>query len=329
LNIEGNGNGNFASFGVIDFELNGVVAAGATAENPRGIGLELLQSNAGFSRNGPYRVYVTSAAAAQIPIDANIVYQVGNNGIDCVPSILSTDAVLVATYPGVHYSPTGTLLSDGTVDDIALYGSGFETALLDAISSQGSLRLLIVPEQDMTAATFAGNTNAVWEGATLFGDFKSTLAEPMTVVGESLTITRGTYVSGDINSLSASDNVDLSLSRSSGDIQSRTELEIRSTSPFANPSAMEVTLEGSVFARSAVSQRIELFDYVAGGWEQIDLRDASRFSDGVVNIMPSGDLSRFVQPGTRAMSARIHFQSLNPRQQFSSNTDLFQWTVTP
>lgn len=329
LNIEGDGNGSFASFGVIDLDLSDVIEAGVTAENAQEIGLELLQSNAGFSRNGPYSVYVASAAAAQIPIDQNIVYQVGNNSIDCVPASLSIDAAFIAKYPGVHYSPDGSLLPDGTIDDVALYGPAFATALLDAINSHEVLRLLIVPDQDDTAATFAGSTNAVLAGPTLFGFYSSLQAEPMIVVGETLSVTRGNLVSGNIDSLGVSDNVDLSLSRSASDIQSRTEFEIQGTSPYATPSQLEVSLEGSVFARSVVTQRIELFDYDVGAWEQIDVRNASRFVDGTATVSPGGDVSRFIQPGTKSIAARIHFQSLNPRQQFSSNTDLFQWTITP
>ena len=329
LNIEGDGNGNFASFGVIEFDFNGVIAEGVTAENLKDVGLELLQSNAGFSRNGPYSVYVTSAAAALIPIDADISYQVGNNGIACVPASLANNAIFVTKYPGVHYTPSGSLLPDGTIDDVAFYGPAFETSLLDAINAGGVLRLLIVPEQDDTAATFAGNTNSVWSGPTIFGDYSMRASEPMIVVGETFSVTRGNFVSGNITSLAASDNIDLSVNRSSADIQSRTELEIQGTSPFEVPSELEITLEGSVFARSVVTQRIELFDYVLGTWEQVDLRDASRFSDSVVNVSPTGDVSRFVESKTRAIAARIRFQSLNPRQQFSSNTDLFQWTITP
>ncbi len=259
------------------------------------VGLELLQSNAGFSRNGPYSIYITSATAAQIPIAANIVYQVGNNGIACVPASLANNAMFVTKYPGVHYTPSGSLLPDGTIDDVALYGPALKASLLDAILNAGGvLRLLIVPEQDDTAATFAGNTNSVWSGPTIFGDYSMRVSEPMIVAAETFSVTRGNFVSGNIASLAASDNIDLSVNRSSADIQSRTELEIQGTSPIEVPSELEITLEGSVFARTVVTQRIELFDYDLGAWEQVDLRDASRFSDGVVNVSPTGDVSRFV-----------------------------------
>ena len=121
--------------------------------------------------------------------------------------------------------------------------------------------------------------------------------------------------------------MDVSIRRNTADIQSRTEFEVDSSSPIANPASIEVTLEGSVFARSAVNQIIELFEYDNGVWEQVDSRAASRFSDAVAIVPVTGDVSRFVEAGTLNVKARVRYQSANPRQQFSSNTDQFIWTI--
>ena len=75
-------------------------------------------------------------------------------------------------------------------------------------------------------------------------------------------------------------------------------IEVKGFSPVASPSSLEVTLEGSVFARSQVYQTIELYDYVAGVWEQVDARAATRFTDSTVTLAATGDLSRFVEGGT-------------------------------
>jgi hypothetical protein len=150
---------------------------------------------------------------------------------------------------------------------------------------------------------------------------------PENVVPDSLTITRGNYVSGDETSLAYSDNVDLALQRLVTDIQSRTEFVVLGTSPTATPSRMEVNLEGAVFARSTVVQTVELWDYVAGAWELVDTRNASNMVDLKVRLILGGDLSRFVDPTTLSIEARIHFQSLSPRQRFASNTDQFYWTI--
>ncbi len=155
----------------------------------------------------------------------------------------------------------------------------------------------------------------------------------MDVVPESLLVTRGTYVSGGVFDLAESDNVDLSVTRASSDIQSRTEFTVQAVSPVAFPSSLEITLEGSVFARSQVNQTIELLTIDGSGhqeWEQIDTRPATQFTDSTVTIVlnPATNLSRFiVDPLTMRMEARVRYQSVNPRQQFSSNTDQFIWAI--
>lgn len=155
------------------------------------------------------------------------------------------------------------------------------------------------------------------------------LRVPLAVPGDSFEVTRGTLGSGGIEELEASDNLDLSIRRNTSDTQSRTEFEIRAVGPVASPSTMEVTLEGSVFGRTQVDQTIELFDYAAGVWEEVDTREATRFTDSVVTVAATGDLSRFVETGTMCVKARIRYQSISPRQRFSSNTDQFFWTITP
>ncbi len=117
------------------------------------------------------------------------------------------------------------------------------------------------------------------------------------------------------------------MQRLTTDIQSRTEFVVMGTSPTANPGSLEVTLEGAVFARSPVVQTIELYDYVAAAWELVDSRNATNMIDSTATVAATGDLSRFVDPTTLAVEARIHFQSLSPRQRFASNTDQFIWTI--
>ncbi len=149
------------------------------------------------------------------------------------------------------------------------------------------------------------------------------------VTPDSVIVTRGTPNAGGVFELSSSDNLDLSIRRAAADIQSRTEFEVKGVSPVPLPSTLDVTVEGSVFARSTVNQAIELFDYVAGGWEVIDTRAAARFNDATVKISATGDVTRFVETGTRCMQGRVRYLSLNPRQQFTSNTDQFIWEIGP
>ena len=149
------------------------------------------------------------------------------------------------------------------------------------------------------------------------------------VVPNSFLVTRGDYVSGDETDLADSDNADLSLRRSNSDLQSRTEFEVKSTSPTATPTIFEFTLEGSVFARGNVVQTIELFDYDTAAWELVDTTNANRapMPDTVVTATATGDLSRFVEAGTMCIEARILYKSDRNRQKFASNTDQAIWTI--
>lgn len=148
-----------------------------------------------------------------------------------------------------------------------------------------------------------------------------------TISPQVMTITRGVLAAGDAQTLAQADGVDVSIRRSNTDIQSRTEFEITSVSPILSPTTMEVNLKGSVFARTSVVQSIGLFNFDTNSWVQIDSRDASRFIDRIDTIAITGNVARFVELGTGQIKARVNFQSENPRQQFTSNTDGFNWQV--
>lgn len=147
-----------------------------------------------------------------------------------------------------------------------------------------------------------------------------------TVTPDSYVVTQGTEVSGDISSLDESDDVDLSVRRAVQDVQARTMIELNGTSPFSNPGSLDVTLESSVFARTQVVQSIELYNFDSDSYEQIDSRDAARFTDATVEASATGDLSRFVESGSNAVRARIVYDSTNPRQRFTCHNDLFSWS---
>lgn len=153
------------------------------------------------------------------------------------------------------------------------------------------------------------------------------IAVPETVVPVTVAVTAGNLASGGATQLASSDNADLSIRRSNTDIQSQTVFELEAVSPTDNPTLFDITLEGSVFARTTVNQTIELWDYDDGEWVNIDTRTASRFVDGTAIVSPTGDLSRFVETGVGTILARVRFNSLDPRQNFTSNSDLFTWTI--
>lgn len=172
-----------------------------------------------------------------------------------------------------------------------------------------------------------GIGSAYGENRIVLTDYQHIGGTDIDVTPNSMTVVRGNHAAGTAANLVASDNQDVSIQRRNTDIQSRTLLEVSGTSPTPNPNSIKVTLEGSVFARTTVTQIVQLYNYNNDSWEIVDSRNARRLIDSVVEISPNGDVSRFVQTGSREMKARILYRSSNARQQFSSNTDQFLWTV--
>ncbi len=127
------------------------------------------QENESITRDGPISVFVASPTATAVNIDSAVQFQTGNSGLACVPGSLSTGAELVATYPAVHHAPDGTDLPDGTLDEIVLHRDAIRTAILNALNTDGKIRLIVVPDHPATAATYSGNTNSSYSGPTLQG----------------------------------------------------------------------------------------------------------------------------------------------------------------
>lgn len=150
---------------------------------------------------------------------------------------------------------------------------------------------------------------------------------PQRVVPDSIMVTHGNQFSGGALQLGTSDDADLSIRRSPQDILARTEFEVSGISSVGKPGSIEIVFEGSVFSRTPIQQTIEMFNHTDTSWEQVDLRPASRFSDATVILPISGDVSRFVDPVTREIKARVNFQSPTARTSFASNTDQFVWIV--
>ncbi|MEM7453817.1 MAG: hypothetical protein AAF456_05605 [Planctomycetota bacterium] len=150
---------------------------------------------------------------------------------------------------------------------------------------------------------------------------------PVTVVPESVVPAFGDLVSGGLPELAEDDGFDYVMSRRISDLQARTQFDVAAVSPAIDPSHFELTVKASVFARGTVTQSVDLFNYDSGTWEQVDSRLASRFGDTSVSISPIGDLSRFVEPGTCVIEARVRHRAVGQRQQFSTRTDRFVWAI--
>ncbi|MEM7457258.1 MAG: hypothetical protein AAF456_23145 [Planctomycetota bacterium] len=157
------------------------------------------------------------------------------------------------------------------------------------------------------------------------GTVSAFLLNPANTFADTIQVTRGTVRAGSLNDLIASDDNDLSVSRNPVDVQPTISIEFCTQSFISSPDDLTFTLESSVFARANISQEIELFDFSSQQWEQVDMRNASRFGDLTVTVDTSGNVSRFVEAGSRAMKARVTFNSAQPRARFSANIDRVEW----
>ncbi len=326
LTVEGSSNGSFASFAMLDFDLSNHLGKLPPATGVRNISLEIRQSNAGFSTNGPVSFYLTTPAAAAIPINSSIVYQSGQNELLCVPTVLSTGAERIATYAAVHRSNTGGVFPNGTLDQIVLFGDALEQALTNALNGDGLLRLLAVPDEAATAATWTGFTSNLGP-LSLALDVTSDNGN-VDVFPNQLSITIGTQVAGKLESLNASDD---------DRVRILSALPAKSGGPFVQaavsgmlgtsvPQTLSLTLESRTNTPNIV-QSIEIFNFATAAWEQVDSSDANLI-DTTILVFVTGDPARFAGPGNLILT-RISWTAVGPVTMFpwAVDLDLFKWSA--
>ncbi|MEM9056637.1 MAG: endonuclease/exonuclease/phosphatase family protein, partial [Pseudomonadota bacterium] len=146
FNVQGSDNGNFASFGVADFDLGSVTD---NVVEVTGLELAIAESNAGFTTDGTYAIYVTDATQLSIQADDSPLTYQGGDGVASVDPLL-TGLTLAAT---VQFVEEG----DGVQDLVALNLD--PSALAAAINAGETLRLVFAPEEPQVAATYAGQGN--------------------------------------------------------------------------------------------------------------------------------------------------------------------------
>ena len=247
--------------------------------------------------------------------DYAVIWDV-NSGPDNLEALIVNGRVVLLEGDAIDWN------GDGTID-----GSDQGATLTDFTG----ISALTLSNRDGSLVDLCFTADCDVNGTVLEGGFFMTvdLSPVQTVNVDSFNVTRGEYVSGGLPELANSDNSDLVARRANNDIQSRVFVEFKSFSPTETPSRFDLTFEAAVFARSTVVQSIDMFNYDTGDWEEVDSRNAQRLVDLVTVVTPAGDLSRFVEPGTGCIEARVRFQSVSPRQKFSANIDHVIWTISP
>ncbi len=114
--------------------------------------------------------------------------------------------------------------------------------------------------------------------------------------------------------------------------------EVESVLPTDTPGILEFNYEARTFNLvGQVEQKIELYDFDAGMYVQVDEQN-SPSTDLTVIIMPSGDPTRFVENGVGTVRARISYQNglpwwvvrtANLYLPFRTRVDQTTWMILP
>jgi hypothetical protein len=138
FNIEGSGNGAFASYGVLDFQ----IPLGEPALNANILTIALTQANASFTHSGPSSFYMTTDTSTSIDPGSSPLQFPG-------PA------------PALAYPRFGTFteVANGHVDDYTFaLARGAKTYVNNQTTSGGMIRIVIDPNDTNVGATYAGAT---------------------------------------------------------------------------------------------------------------------------------------------------------------------------
>ena len=212
---------------------------------------------------------------------------------------------------------------EGDVVDISLT-RGSPTLVASGFSPADVLRIEFGP---MLIGRFPASDFALRENDNIDALGLQNPAFPVTA--DSFGVAPGILASGGLAELQLSDNQDLRIFRDSSTVAAVTRFVVKGRSPTTTPCRFDFVLEGSCVARSNVVQQIELFNYLTSSFEVVDIRNANRSPapDLVVTASATGDLSRFVDPTTGEIQARVRYRGDVNRLRFSSNTDQAIWII--
>ena len=153
---------------------------------------------------------------------------------------------------------------------------------------------------------------------------------PIDVAPNFADVVLGGLISGSVEDLSSSDNQYLKAygrDRKSPGI----ELEVECQSPTEKPSRLRMTIESSQLSLpTRVIELVELYDFEAGAFIEIGRRDPQPVRDRSFVCDPTGDLSRFVEPGTGRVRARLQLTRFNAYrgfQRYKTKIDHISWEI--
>lgn len=173
LNIEGENNGDFASYGVVDFD-GSQVNFGQAITTVNSVTLLFTQRNASFTTDGALNFWLTSDNTTDIePGTSPLVYD---------PNV-DPDGVAAGDLATLYSLGSGTFTETNTGDtDSYTFNLSGDAATLVANSIAGGelIRFLVTPGDADVAATWAGFTNTSSAGPTVQFD-AAPVPEPATM----------------------------------------------------------------------------------------------------------------------------------------------------
>ena len=234
----------------------------------------------------------TNFGATWTPVDGNLPDAPVNDAwIDPV----NTSRYFAATDVGVFYSADG----GGTWTP---FGTGLPNVVVTDFAYQSLTR-------ELFAATY---------GRSIFSiplDNSET-----SVVATQLNILRGIQIGGKLADTEFSDDARIQFhpGLTLNSLEPPVWLEFQGTSPTDNPGTLKFTLEASANS-VGLGQKIELYDFAAGNYQEVDFR-AATLADSVVEFTENDNAARFVEPGSGCVKARISWKAGGP-------VLLFPWTI--
>jgi photosystem II stability/assembly factor-like uncharacterized protein len=174
-------------------------------------------------------------------------------------------------------------------------------------------RMSVLPSGD---AWFAGYAGSIFRR----------VMEAVEVRPSSYQLQAGTWVSGQLSSLHESDdsylvaNAAVLRSRSSDPIV----LLLDGIAPIANPSSLQFQFESHATRDNPL--KIDLWNYAETRWETLSASAAS-LTDTTVTVSVPGLTSMFIEPGSRAMRARVRWSNMHSTTPLRASIDLAIWKV--
>ncbi len=159
FNIEGGGNGSFASFGVTDF--SGLHLGISSLSQLSQLQLRLTEANAAFSVAGPINVYLSTDTTTNIGLGSPLRFQASGapEGLGTQLNNALANRIGSFSFPATGSGGSGRVDTIDLLAGLANLGSSAQAALLASLDNGGTIRLVVAAENATVAATYAGIGN--------------------------------------------------------------------------------------------------------------------------------------------------------------------------